>query len=66
MLLVEGILAIYGWGLEEWDALYDDLPSRQTKLKVKDRSVVTTIPDETKTTAPEALQPGKNYMINFF
>ena len=38
LLLVEAILANKGWGVKEWDDLYEDLPSRQTKLPVKDRT----------------------------
>jgi len=57
MLLVEAILIRRGWTLEAWDALYADLPSRQTKLAVADRTVVKVTSDETKTTAPEVLQP---------
>ena len=46
-----------GWDLAKWDALYDDLPSRQTKLAVADRTVITTTADETRATAPAELQP---------
>ena len=29
VLLTEAILRLKGWGIQEWDALYTDLPSRQ-------------------------------------
>jgi hypothetical protein len=29
VLLAEAILKLKGWGIQEWDALYTDLPSRQ-------------------------------------
>jgi phosphoacetylglucosamine mutase len=57
LLLVEAILTRRGWELNTWDALYEDLPSRQTKLAVADRTIVTVTSDETRTTAPADLQP---------
>ncbi len=32
MLAIEAVLAIRGWSLQDWDALYSDLPSRQVKI----------------------------------
>jgi len=66
MLFVEAVLALRGWQLEDWDALYTDLPSRQTKLPVMDRSVIITTPDETKCTAPPALQPALDELMARF
>ena len=37
LLLVEAVLAVRGWSVAEWDAMYADLPSRQSKLPVADR-----------------------------
>lgn len=34
MLLVEAILAIKGMTIQQWDAIYTDLPNRQCKIKV--------------------------------
>lgn len=34
MLLVEAILAIKGMTVQQWDAIYSDLPNRQLKVKV--------------------------------
>jgi phosphoacetylglucosamine mutase len=31
-----------GFSWQQWQDVYTDLPSRQTKLKVADRSVITT------------------------
>ena len=36
-LFVEAVLAIKGWTALDWDGMYQDLPSRQTKVKVQDR-----------------------------
>lgn len=55
-LLVEAILAVRGWGLGQWEALYTDLPSRQCKLPVVNRTVVRCCPDETRVVAPPGLQ----------
>ena len=41
---------------QEWDALYADLPSRQAKLPVRDRSAVVTTDDETAVLKPVVLQ----------
>lgn len=34
MLLIEAILAIKGLTIQQWDAIYTDLPNRQLKVKV--------------------------------
>lgn len=57
ILLVEAALRRKGWGLEDWAALYTDLPSRQLKVKVADRKVITTTDAETKVAEPKGLQP---------
>lgn len=56
MLVVETILYEKGWSLEEWGAAYIDLPNRQCKVTIKDRTVIKTTDSERKTTAPEGLQ----------
>jgi hypothetical protein len=58
LLLVRALLARRWWGGAEWDALYTDLPSRQTKLLVADRGAVHTSQDEATATAPPGLQQG--------
>lgn len=57
LLLVDAILYLKGWTLQNWNGLYKDLPSRQCKVKVKDRSLIHTNDNETKATAPPLLQP---------
>ena len=57
LLLVDAILYIKGWNLRTWNGLYDDLPSRQCKVKVKDRSLVVTNDNETMAIKPTSLQP---------
>lgn len=56
MLLVDAILYLRGWDLSTWAQLYSDLPSKQAKVKVADRTVILTNDNETAATAPEALQ----------
>lgn len=34
MLVIEAILALKGLTVQQWDALYTDLPNRQLKVKV--------------------------------
>lgn len=56
LLLVEIILLLRKWGSREWDKLYAELPSRQLKVKVRDRSVVETRDFERVCVAPVGLQ----------
>lgn len=45
------------WGFgQDWAALYADLPSRQAKTAVADRSIITCNPDETSALRPPGLQ----------
>ena len=55
-MLVEAALCLARWDCRRWDALYDDLPSVQTKLRVPDRAAVRVSADETRVLAPAALQ----------
>jgi len=56
MLLVDAILFLRGWDLSTWAKLYVDMPSKQAKVKVADRTVISTNDNETAATAPAALQ----------
>jgi phosphoacetylglucosamine mutase len=56
ILMVEVVLRYQGWSVEQWDSMYKDLPSRQLKVKVKDRAVIITTPDETRVASPSSLQ----------
>ena len=52
------MLALRGWSdLAPWDAAYADLPSRQAKVKVADREVMSCSDDEMTALAPAAVQP---------
>ena len=56
LLAVEAVLCAENLSLDDWDAMYKDLPSRQLKCKVKDRAAIKTSEDETKVLQPVALQ----------
>ena len=55
LLAVEAILNHFGMSVENWEAFYTDLPSRQGKVIVPDRAAVKCSEDETQVIAPEAL-----------
>ncbi|XP_014327711.2 phosphoacetylglucosamine mutase [Xiphophorus maculatus] len=56
MLLIEAILAIKGMTVQQWDAIYSDLPNRQLKVKVSDRRVIDTTDAERRAVTPAGLQ----------
>jgi len=62
-LFVEAVLCVKGWGVDEWDAVYADLPSRQAKLPVADRSRVVTVEDESRLVAPVELQAAIDRLV---
>ncbi|KAI3894437.1 hypothetical protein MKX03_003842 [Papaver bracteatum] len=60
VLLVEVILRRMGWSIQRWSELYQDLPSRQLKVKVMDRTAVITANAETEVVKPTGLQEAIN------
>ncbi|KAL2901561.1 Phosphoacetylglucosamine mutase [Bienertia sinuspersici] len=56
LLLVEAILLHTGWSIQTWNDLYKDLPSRQLKVKVVDRTAVVTANAETSVVQPAGIQ----------
>jgi len=56
MLLVESVLFARGWSVENWFKAYKDLPNRQMKVRVADRTVIQTTDAERKCVQPEGLQ----------
>ncbi|TXG54355.1 hypothetical protein EZV62_019611 [Acer yangbiense] len=63
LLLVEAILRHMGWSIHNWNELYQDLPSRQLKVKVADRTAVVTANAETVVMSPPGLQEAINSEI---
>lgn len=60
LLLVEVILQHMGWSVHRWNDLYHDLPSRQLKVKVADRTAVVTANAETVVVRPIGIQEAIN------
>ncbi|KAL6532541.1 hypothetical protein OROGR_014511 [Orobanche gracilis] len=56
LLLVEAILQHMEWSIQKWNQLYQDLPSRQLKVKVVDRTAVITENAETVVVSPAGTQ----------
>ncbi|XP_060207545.1 phosphoacetylglucosamine mutase [Lycium barbarum] len=63
LLLVEVILQYMGWSIKRWNELYHDLPSRQLKVKVVDRTAVVTANAETVAVQPIGIQEAINAEI---
>ncbi|KFV77949.1 Phosphoacetylglucosamine mutase, partial [Struthio camelus australis] len=56
MLVIEAILALKGLTVQQWDAIYTDLPNRLLKVQVADRQVIGTTDAERRVVAPPGLQ----------
>ncbi|KAJ0026952.1 hypothetical protein NQD34_017952 [Periophthalmus magnuspinnatus] len=63
MLLIEAILAIKGMTVQQWDAIYTDLPNRQLKVKVADRRVIDTTDAERRALSPAGLQDAIDALV---
>ncbi|NXY45458.1 AGM1 mutase, partial [Ceuthmochares aereus] len=56
MLVIEAILALKGLTVQQWDAVYTDLPNRLLKVQVADRRVIDTTDAERRAVTPSGLQ----------
>ncbi|XVF18661.1 hypothetical protein REPUB_Repub11eG0042100 [Reevesia pubescens] len=56
LLLVEALLQHKDWSIHKWNELYQDLPSRQLKVKVVDRTAFVTTNAETVAVSPPGIQ----------
>uniref|UniRef100_A0A672GY92 Phosphoacetylglucosamine mutase n=1 Tax=Salarias fasciatus TaxID=181472 RepID=A0A672GY92_SALFA len=63
MLLIEAILAVRGMTVQQWDAMYTDLPNRQLKVKVSDRRVIDTTDAERRAVSPAGLQDAIDSLV---
>lgn len=63
LLLVEAILQYMQWPIQKWNELYQDLPSRQLKVEVVDRTAVVTTNAETVVVQPPGIQEAINAEI---
>jgi phosphoacetylglucosamine mutase len=64
LLAVDAMLRVLSFDEAKWNALYADLPSRQLKVKVVDRSQVLTTQDETRCIRPQALQAKLDHAVS--
>ena len=62
-LFVEAVLTLKGWDITRWDAMYSDLPSRQSKLAVANRAAIVTVEDETRLVQPLELQAAIDALV---
>ena len=56
MLATEAILSVLHLNLDKWLNLYHDLPQRQLKVAVRDRTMITTTDAERRCLTPAGLQ----------
>ncbi|XP_062428787.1 phosphoacetylglucosamine mutase [Rhea pennata] len=56
MLVIEAILALKGLTVQQWDAIYSDLPNRLLTVQVADRQVIGTTDAERRVVTPPGLQ----------
>lgn len=63
LLAVELILAMRNLSIADWDQLYQDLPSRQLKVTIKDRTVIKTYDAERRVSEPAELQTQLDLMV---
>jgi len=66
MLLVESVLHVRGWSIQDWNTAYVDLPNRQMKVSVADRCVITTTDAERICVTPAGLQDTVNSIVSGF
>jgi phosphoacetylglucosamine mutase len=56
LLLVDAILQVQGQTMRDWNGLYQDLSSRQAKVRVRDRAMIQTNDNETRCLQPVSAQ----------
>ncbi|XP_034947375.1 phosphoacetylglucosamine mutase [Chelonus insularis] len=66
MLLVETILYEKDWNVEMFDRIYTDLPNKQLKVKVKDRSIIKTENAERTCLSPIGLQQKIDSLVSLY
>lgn len=64
MLATEAVLALLHISLQQWLELYEDLPQRQLKVAVRDRTLIETADAERQCVKPEGLQDAINGLTN--
>jgi len=64
LLATEVILSLLHLNLEGWLNLYDDLPQRQLKVAVRDRTMIQTTDAERRCIAPAHLQDSIDELVS--
>jgi len=64
ILAIEAVLAMLKLSAVGWDNLYTDLPYRQLKIAVKDRTIFETYDAERKVSKPDTIQPRIDAMVS--
>ncbi|GAB6022015.1 Phosphoglucomutase-3 [Chamberlinius hualienensis] len=64
MLIVETILHYWGWGIDDWDNAYNDLPNRLRKVEIPDRNGIKTDKTEQKVLQPAELQTAIDELVS--
>eukprot|EP00802_Teleaulax_amphioxeia_P013720 Tamp_13774.p1 GENE.Tamp_13774~~Tamp_13774.p1 ORF type:complete len:549 (+),score=148.10 Tamp_13774:227-1648(+) len=63
LLAVVAVLISENLSIAQMAGMYQDLPSRMTKVLVKDRTLIKTSADETQVLQPDTLQPRINELV---
>ena len=63
LLAVEVALVYNNWSISDWANMYTELPNRQCKVKVADRSKIETFDEERQVSQPEGLQAEINRVV---
>ncbi|XP_054018531.1 phosphoacetylglucosamine mutase [Dryobates pubescens] len=66
MLVIEAILALKGLTVQQWDAIYTDLPNRLLKVQVADRRVISTADAERRAVSPAGLQQDIDVLLKSY
>uniref|UniRef100_V9K8C4 Phosphoacetylglucosamine mutase n=1 Tax=Callorhinchus milii TaxID=7868 RepID=V9K8C4_CALMI len=63
MLIIEAILSIKGFTVQQWNSIYTDLPNRQLKVKVANRQVISTVNAGRRAVTPPGLQEQLDILV---
>ena len=66
LLATEAILAVMNMSILDWMNLYKDLPQRQLKVAVRDRTLIQTTDAERRCVAPAHLQDCIDELVSKF
>lgn len=64
ILVIETMLKLFQISPYRWNDLYTDLPYRQLKINIRDRSIVKTTDSERRVSAPQGLQQNIDTLVS--